>query len=447
MSINNRFLLKSSLLTIVTYGFCQVLRVGTNIVLARLLAPELFGVMLIANSLKSGIEVTTDVGIGQNIIYHNEANNPDYYNTAWTLQTMRGVVVWLVALALTVPIARFYHYPILIFIVPLTAFTSVILGFSSVSRFLAQKRLQIGRLNIFDAVLMFISSAIMVAAAYLNRTIWAFVFAGLFGSAVVAIATFLLLPDVKQRFHLSRSFVWEIVHFGKWITLSSIISFMAMNFDRLYLAKIVPLAILGVYGIARSISELFGTAIGYLGYTVLFPFIASQSTMIRADLRNQLAPLRAKLLLLLALAMSLAVATADLAIKILYDERYQAASWMLPVLIIGSWFSILANLNETALLGFGKPSYSAIGNSLKFAFLIIGLSVGVRLYGLLLGVIVVAVADVFRYMPILVGQKRERFSFALQDLLFTLALFLLAGFWEWLRWVSGFGTSFASIPF
>ena len=38
-------------------------------------------------------------------------------------------------------------------------------------------------------------------------------------------------------------------------------------------------------------------------------------------------------------------------------------------------------------------------------FLIIGLSLGVRVYGLLLGVIVVALADVFRYMPILVGQK------------------------------------------
>ena len=145
MSIHNRFLLKSSLSTIGTYGFSQVLRVGTNIVLARLLAPELFGIMLIANSLKSGIEVTTDVGIGQNLVYHKEANNPDYYNTAWTLQAMRGVAVWLVALALATPIARFYHYPILVYIVPLVAFTSVILGLSSISQFLAQKRLQIGR--------------------------------------------------------------------------------------------------------------------------------------------------------------------------------------------------------------------------------------------------------------------------------------------------------------
>jgi O-antigen/teichoic acid export membrane protein len=446
MSIYNRFLLRSSLSTIATYGFCQVLRVGTSVVLARLLAPELFGVMLIANSLKSAIEVITDVGIGQNIVYHKEANNPDYYNTAWTLQAIRGVAVWLVALALAAPIARFYHYPILVFIVPLISFTSVILGLSSVGRFLAQKRLLILRINLFEAMFVFVASLITVVTAYLNQTIWAFVISNLIGSTVGAIATFFLLPDVRQRFHLSKPFVWEILNFGKWITFSSIVWFLAMNFDRLYLAKIVPLAILGVYGIARSIAELFSMAIAYLGNTVLFPFIASQSTMLRADLRKQLAPLRAKLLLLLALGMSLAVASADLAIKVFYDQRYQAASWMLPVLIVGSWFSILANLNESTLLGLGKPSYGALANSLKFVFLIIGLVLGVRFYGILFGVMVVASADVFRYIPILVGQKRERFSFAMQDFLMTLAMLSLAGVWEWLRWIMGLGTSFASLP-
>ena len=286
----------------------------------------------------------------------------------------------------------------------------------------------------------------MVVAAYLNRTIWTFIFAGLVGSTAVAIATFFLLPDVKQRFHLSRAFVWEIVHFGKWITLSSIVAFMAMNFDRSIPCQDRATRNFGRLRDSASISELFGTAIGYLGNTVLFPFIASQSKMVRADLRKQLAPLRAKLLLLVAIAMSVAIATADLAIKVLYDERYQAANWMLPILIIGSWFSILANLNESTLLGLGKPSYSAMANSLKFVFLIIGLGLGVKAYGLLFAVMVVALADMFRYIPIFIGQRRERFSFAMQDLLITLVMFSLAGFWEWLRWVMGFGTSLASLP-
>ena len=147
-------------------------------------------------------------------------------------------------------------------------------------------------------------------------------------------------------------------------------------------------------------------------------------------------------MLLAALGISLFAATADLAIKILYDERYQAARWMLPILIIGSWFSILANLNESTLLGLGKPSYSAISNSLKFAFLLVGLPLSVKLNGVVGCVLVFSLSDLSRYIPILIGQRRERFSFGMQDLLITFAMFAMIGFWEGLRWILGFGTSF-----
>ena len=42
--------------------------------------------------------------------------------------------------------------------------------------------------------------------------------------------------------------------------------------------------------------------------------------------------------------------------------------------------------------------------------------------------------------------EREHFTFAMQDLLLTLAAFALIGAWEGLRWMSGFGTSFDAFP-
>ena len=59
---------------------------------------------------------------------------------------------------------------------------------------------------------------------------------------------------------------------------------------------------------------------------------------------------------------------------------------------------------------------------------------------------VMVVSDFFRYFPILVGQKRESFSFATQDLLTTLFAFSLVGVWEFLRWSFGFGYSFETLP-
>jgi O-antigen/teichoic acid export membrane protein len=446
MTISARFLLGGAIWTVGAYGVGQVLRLVTNVFLARLLAPELFGIMLIVNSLRTGIELLSDVGIGQNIVYHKNGNDPEFYNTAWSIQAIRSVLLWLVALAIAAPVAQFYRSPILVFVVPLTAFSIVIAGFTSVTRELLQKRLQIAKLNMFDTTTLVISSAAYVLFAYFSPTIWALVFGGLFGSAVTLIGSYFLLPDVTQKFQLSKRYSSEILHFGKWIFVSSLLYFVSTYFDRLYLAKAVPLELLGVYGIARSLSELLGLIVLRIGNYVLFPFIASHSEMPRGELLKQLSPLRARFLVITSIAFSVMAATADIPIKILYDERYQAANWMLPVLIIGSWFAILGYLNESTLLGLGKPSYTAVSNAFKFAFLAIGLPLSFKNYGLIGCILIVVVADLVRYIPIFVGQKREHFSFGLQDLLATIAVLVFAALWEWARWTVGFGTSFDSLP-
>ena len=56
-------------------------------------------------------------------------------------------------------------------------------------------------------------------------------------------------------------------------------------------------------------------------------------------------------------------------------------------------------------------------------------------------VVAVAISDIWRYLPVLVGQVRERFSFAAQDLFITVAAFAFVALWEWLRWTIGLGVS------
>jgi O-antigen/teichoic acid export membrane protein len=446
MAISTKYLLKGSLWTIGTFGLAQAIRVVTSVVLARLLAPELFGIMLIVSSLRAGIELLSDVGIFQSMVYNRNANEPEFYNTAWTLGVVRSAILWLIALAITAPVAHFYQSSILFLIIPLTAFNMVLVGFTSVSRILLRKRLQIVKINLLDTTVSFTSSAVSILLAYLSPTVWALVFGGLFSSALTMIGSHFLLSDVTQRFYVSKRFAREIVHYGKWIFLSSTVYFLATNFDRLYLPKVIPLELLGVYGIAISISGLLGMLVIQLGQDVLFPFISAHLDVPRPELHEKVAASRARFLALAALGFSLFVATADLAIKLLYDARYQAASWMLPILFAGSWLSMIAHLNEATLLGLGAPSYSAIGNTLKFAFILISLPLSVKSYGLLGGIVVVALADLCRYVPGFLGLRREHFSFGMQDITFTMAVLILTALWEWVRTIIGLGTSFASLP-
>jgi O-antigen/teichoic acid export membrane protein len=445
MAISVKFLLRGIFWSFGSFGVDQALRLVTNIILARLLAPDVFGIMLIVNSVRVGIELISDIGLGQNIVYQ-DTDDPDFYDTAWTLQTIRGALIWLVICIVALPVSLFYHAPILGILLPIVGLTSLIGGFSSISTTLLQKRMQIARLNTFEILTASLGSSALLIFAYFTPTIWAIVFGIMFTSIIGTAGTYFLIPNLKHRFVISKKYLGEILHFGKWIFVSSLVFFLSTNFDRLYLAKIVTLEVVGVYGIARSLSEALGQMVQRFGAHVLFPFIASHSDLPRAELRAQLRRVRGRSLAVAAFGFSIIAATADLPIRILYDQRYQAASWMLPVLIIGSWFSVLTYINEATLLGLGRPAYVAGANSAKFIFLLVGLPLGISIFGLFGGVLVVVMSELFRYLPVLVGQRREQFSFGMQDFFLTVAVFLLMTVWEVVRWRAGYGNSFETLP-
>jgi O-antigen/teichoic acid export membrane protein len=444
MSLRTGKLVTGTVWTLGGFGLGQAIRLGTNVALARLLAPELFGTMLIVNTLMTGIQLFSDVGIGQNIVHSPRALDPKFYNTAWSLQILRSIGIWLIIFLAAVPAAHFYGAPILSAILPVSGFSMVLLGLASVSPAILQKKMLYGRMTVFTLATALISSAIIITFGCLSPTIWALVLSGVAGTAVSTVLSYFLVPGLKLRFQIDRPSLSEITSFGKWVYFNSMVYFLSMNFDRLYLAKAVPLHVLGIYGIARSLSELFGTVATHLGSAVIFPFISSHADLPRETLRRELVSIRGKFLALVALGCSLFIATADLGIKLLYDQRYYAAAWMLPVLTLGSWFSMLATTNESTMLGLGFPSYTAIANSVRFLLLAVGLPLSLKFEGLHGAILTLVLVEVCRYVPVYIGQRRQRFSFGAQDAAITLAMFAMIGLWELLRWTYGIGTSFDS---
>ena len=88
------------------FGIGQAFRFATNIVLARMLAPELFGLMVIVNTVRLGTELISDIGVTQNIVYSKHSDDPRFYNTAWTLQVIRSIILWALIAIAAVPIAE-----------------------------------------------------------------------------------------------------------------------------------------------------------------------------------------------------------------------------------------------------------------------------------------------------------------------------------------------------
>jgi O-antigen/teichoic acid export membrane protein len=430
-------LLNRGVWTLAGSGISLGVRFGSNIVLARLLAPQIFGVMVIVNGLRMGIELLTDVGVEQNIVHNEKGLEDEFFNTAWTVQMIRGALLTLLFVVVSSPLAHFYAIDVRIFLaVSLIPFVN---SLHSTSVFALVKRLDVKRRNLFECSAELLGFVTCVVLALVSPTVWALVGGALLATAMRSILSY-CLPHPPHRFVLNKNCVREIVRFGKWIFLSSFVVYCASNIDRLTLGKLVPMALLGVYGMARTMAEIPAMLASRLGYQIVFPFLAAQSGLKGRRAHDDLGAARLRISLGGALLISFAIAWADRAVNIIYDPRYREAGWILSMLLFGTWLAILSNLNESVLLGCGRPSYSAYANGLRLAAVGISLPLCYKAYGLQGAVVAMIVAELIRYSAIAFGQHRMRWSFYRQDALCTVVLLLAVGFWMVIRKSAGMGT-------
>jgi O-antigen/teichoic acid export membrane protein len=410
--------------TTVSFGIIQVMRLVNNVVLARLLSPPLFGLMLIVNSIRTGVELLSDVGINQNIISNRQGHTPEFYDTAWTIKVMRGIALGAICFASASLLAAFFGKPELATILPVIALTFLFTGFQSASSALLQKQKAVARVSIFDTGVATISVIAHIILALITPTIWALVLGSVVTSASALVASYLVIPGVRHRFILDRQSTQEILKFGKWIFLSSVIYFLAMNFDRLYFAKQITLAMLGIYSIARSMADMLSNFVIRTSKMLLLPAVAAMQAP-APEVRSKLLHVRRTMLILVAVALAGFVSVADEIIRLLYDARYAQAAIMLPLILLGVWVSILCTVNDSVLLGTARPAYPAIANSAKLATFIVGVPIAFHYYGLLAALIVFNAGEVVRYVVLWLFSRRKHLGFGREDLVLTI-LFLIA---------------------
>lgn len=411
--------------TTVSYGIAQLLRLLNNVILARLLAPPIFGLMAVVNAVRTGVELLSDVGILQNIISNPKGNDPLFYDTAWTLQVLRGLTLAAFSILLAVPIARFFNYPELATIMPVASLFFVFTGFDSTSRGVIQKQLQIARVSMFQVAMGVITLVAHVTAALITQTVWALVLGSVTTGAATLIISYLFIPGTRHRFIIDPASARQLMKFGKWVFFSSIVYFFAMNFDRLYFAKQISLSQLGVYGIARGLADMVSLFVQRCSSFVLYPTVAAAG-LAPVDLRKRILRGRRTLLFAAAVFMGCFLALSDLIVGLLYDARYQEAGMVLPILCVGVWFNILTSTNDAILMGLSRPAYPALSNAAKLLTYVIGVPLAFYFYGFAAAVAVIATGEVVKYVTLWILSHGEHLRFGRDDLMLTITFVIAA---------------------
>ena len=396
----------------------QVIRLGTNIVLARLLAPDMFGLMLLINTLRTGAELLSDIGIGQSVVKSARGEEKRFLDTAWTLQLSRGLLLAAATVAAAVPIGAIYGKPeltpILLAVSPVFLFT----GLQSPGLFLIQRYMRLRARAVYDLTCTTFQCVLTIALAVVMPSVWALVWGLVAGTLFSTVMTYILGRGHWPALAWDKSAAREIIHFGKWIFLSTMVYFAATSTDNIYFVGALPLALTGVYGIARTFADLFDQLGQRAGAMLIFPKLAAMGER-RMESAGRLRSRRRSVLAVAALGVAAAMAASDELILLLYDPRYHFAAFMLPLLLAGVWFRVLGSFSDAMLLGCGRPGPGAFANAAKFAILLVGLPLAVGQANLFTALLVLILAEAGRWAVLAPVLQRERLATITDDLALT----------------------------
>jgi O-antigen/teichoic acid export membrane protein len=378
-------------------GGTQILRLISNLVLSRLLVPETFGIMVMITVVQQGLAMFSDVGIHPAIVQHSKGDDPVFLNTAWTTQVARGFLLWLSTCALAWPVAIYCQQSTLTYLLPIVGITSIVDGFVSTKIITCDRHLSLGRLTILNLGTGVFSLIVRVGWAWYSPTVWALIAGGFAGSIPRMILSHRIIPGPINRFCLDRESLKELLHFGRWVFLSTLLTFISLKLDQIVFARMIPLAMLGIYNHGSQFCRVPVETIYKVGGAVAFPALCRVRER-KGNVESAYNRLRWPLLVAGGALLAFLTLAAPTLIQILYPERYWDVGWIMQLIAVGLWFQVIQSTNQTAILAFGMPKVLALGNLVKILVIAVALPVGFHYWGFPGALLSMAVVEIPKYL-------------------------------------------------
>lgn len=358
-------ILKASGWTLFGHAGTQFLRLVSNLIMTRLLLPQMFGIMAIANVLLTALQLISDIGLSQGVIQSKQGANPTYLNTAWTAQILRGTLIWVAALLIAaglqiadvfhlLPPGTTYAEPQLPALVAGISFNALLSGFVSTRVASANRNLALGRVSLIDIYCQIIALLVMVPWARISPTAWALVGGSIVSSIARVALSHTFIPGEKNRLHWDWDSFREIFMFGKWIFVTSILGFLASNGDKLVLGALVDAKTLGIYVIAAFMVTAIVQIFYRITSNVAFPAFSEVVRQNPHDLRRRYYQFRIPIDVSTLFLTGFLYSAGHLLVHVLYNHRYDQAGYMLQILSI-SLFEVRFELCNSCMLALGKP--------------------------------------------------------------------------------------------
>jgi O-antigen/teichoic acid export membrane protein len=392
----------------------QALRLTSSLILTRLLMPQAFGLVAAVQTLYFALVMFSDLGVWQSVVTSPRGREARFLGTALSVQLGRAVLLACVVLALSLGMGwgaergffapgTVYTHPSLPWMMATFCLCALLQGAESMHLATAQRDLRAGLLTRLELLSQLAGMLVTVTLALLTHSVWSLVAGTLTATAARTLLSHILLPGARVRPCWDGACAREIIGFGKWIFLSSLIGFAAAHGEKLLLGATLPAASFGVFSIAALLLAAITGLVGSLNAHLIFPSLSealrtSAEQAARVYVRvQQLADL------VLGCVAGAAFMAGGWAVHFLYDSRYASAGWMLQTLSLGL-LAIRYQVLEQMMFARSQPAWVTASNALRAASLALAIPAAYA-WGGERGAVLAVVASQFAGWPVALAFK------------------------------------------
>ena len=357
-----------------------VLRVGNllvGIVMARLIAPEEFGIFAVALTVWSVLGSVAEFGLGADLV-----RREDYRRHLPTVATMGAVLSLSLAAAMffgAAGIADLFGSPGATGVVQLMAVPMALIGLSVVPAALLQRAMRQGTLFAIDGSALVVSTSVTVVLALVGLGPAALAIGRIAGQSLTVLLQYIAVRRWPV-FGWDLTVVREAAGFGLPLALANMVGWSIISIDNLIVARLTSPVELGLYALAFNVASWPMSVAGQSVRVIALPAFSRLTT----DARRGIAMLRVSgLIWSVSAVMALGLAfVAPQLVAVLYGERWiGAAAAVVPLAIFGA-FRVIFDLAATYLVASGKTGQVLVVQVVWAVALVPAMIFGVSVGGL-----------------------------------------------------------------
>jgi len=349
------------------------------IVLARLLAPDDFGLFGIATLALATLRSFSATGFNQAIIQKKEEVSA-HLNTAWTVSVVRNLVLAVILVIIAPGVSRFFGEPGATLLIRLLAISVTVNGLTNVGIIYFKKELEFHRQFLYESVGVVVNIAVAIPLAFTLRNALALVYATIAGNAAQMVFSYILHP-YKPELEIEWQKARDLYNFGRWIFGSSILVFVAVHADDIFAGKYLGVAALGIYQLSFRISNSMASEITGVVGEVTFPAFSKLQGNIDRLRKAFFNTVEASIGISAPLAAGLFILAPDF-VHIVLEPKWEPMIPILRILTVSGLIRALISTGGPLVNAIGKPRINFWINLVRTSLLAASIYPLTSLYGL-----------------------------------------------------------------